>query len=72
MCGSIHKENRGCPNGCGLKSWPVGIPGASGHCPNCVPLARTHYRVTFRTAAAHAKSALWIETNYVVIFYVRH
>ena len=41
-------------------------------CPGCVPLARTHYRVTFRAAAIHAKSVLWIETNYVVIFYVTH
>lgn len=50
--GGGHKESGPCPNGCGLESSPVGIPGASGRRPHRAPLARTHYRVTFRTAAA--------------------
>lgn len=50
--GGVHKESGACPNGCGRESSPVGIPGASGRRPHRAPLARTHYRVTFRTAAA--------------------
>lgn len=46
------QRQRACPNGFGLEKWPVGIPGASGRHPHRAPLARTHYRVTFRTAAA--------------------
>lgn len=74
--GGVHKESGACPNGCGLESSPVGIPGASGRRPHRAPLARTHYRVTFRTAATpphpRANSALWIETNYVgdFIFFI--
>lgn len=83
--GGGHKESGACPNGFGLENWPVGIAGASGRHPHRAPLARTHYRVTFRTAAAapprpRANSALWIETNYVeglslfdfIFFYVTY
>lgn len=36
------------PNGRGLQSQPVGIPGASGPRSKRAPLATSHYRVTFR------------------------
>lgn len=46
--GSIAKTPWAGPNGRGLQSQPVGIPGANGPRPNRAPLARSHYKVTFR------------------------
>lgn len=60
------------PNGRGLQSQPVGIPGASGPHPKRAPLARSHYRVTFRGhhCPSQVSSLDWDKLCSFFFFYV--